>query len=109
MAPLLTGEMIYPWMFEQLPALRPLRGAAELLAKKSDWPVLYDPAALAKNSVPCAAAIYVEDPFVPRRFSEATAAAIPGMKTWITNEYDHDGLRADGEKLLDRLIALAAS
>ncbi len=108
-APLLTGEMIYPWLFEQLPELRPLKGAAEILAAKADWPVLYDRAALAKNSVRSAAAIYLEDPFVPRQFSEATAAAIPGMKTWITNEYDHDGIRQDGEKILDRLIALAAS
>ena len=33
-APLLfTGEMIYPWMFDLDPALRPLREAAELLAR----------------------------------------------------------------------------
>ena len=35
--PLLTGEMVYPWYFEQDPALRPLRDVARLLAEKDDW------------------------------------------------------------------------
>jgi hypothetical protein len=28
------------------------------------------------------------------------------MRYWLTNEYEHDGLRADGGRILDRLIAL---
>lgn len=36
-----TGEMIYPWMFETDPALRPLQETADLLAKRTDWPDLY--------------------------------------------------------------------
>jgi hypothetical protein len=87
--------------------LRALKGTAELLARDGDWPRLYDPVRLAKNGVPCAAAVYADDPFVPRVFSEQTAAAIRGMKVWLTNEYEHDGLRQDGEKILDRLLALA--
>jgi pimeloyl-ACP methyl ester carboxylesterase len=105
--PSFTGEMIYPWMFEEYPALRPLREVAEILAQDADWPVLYDAAKLAKNDVPCAAAIYAEDMYVPRHFSEPTAAAIPGMKVWLTNEYEHNGIRSDGEKVLGRLLDLA--
>ena len=41
---LFTGEMIYPWMFGTDPVLRPLRDAAEDLAAREDWPLLYDPA-----------------------------------------------------------------
>ncbi len=104
--PYLTGEMIYPWLFEQLPELIPLRGTAELIASDADWPLLYDAAALARNTVPAAAAIYVNDPYVPRCFSEPTAAAIQGLKPWITNEHEHDGLRQEGEKILGRLIDL---
>jgi hypothetical protein len=26
---------------------------------------------------------------------------------WLTNEYEHNGLRADGGRILDRLIAMA--
>lgn len=101
----LTGEHIFPWMFEQ-PSLAPLREAAELLAQH-EWPALYDPPALAQNEVPAAAVVYAEDPYVERRFSEQTAAAVPGLRVWLTSEYDHDGLRRDGERVLGRLLNLA--
>ena len=35
---LLTGEMIYPWMFADDPALVPFAEAANLLAERDDWP-----------------------------------------------------------------------
>lgn len=103
---LFTGEMVYPWMFDEYKQLRPLRAAADLLAERSDWPALYDRAALARNEVPCAAAIYVHDMYVERAFSEETAAAIRGMKAWVTSEYEHNGLRLDGERVLGRLLDL---
>ena len=102
---MLTGEHVFPWMFEA-PSLSALAPAAELLARH-DWPALYDEAALAANGVPCAAAVYAEDPYVERAFSEETAAAVPGMRVWLTSEYDHDALRADGERVLGRLLDLA--
>jgi pimeloyl-ACP methyl ester carboxylesterase len=102
---LLTGEHIYPWMFEDYGALRPFAQAAELLARH-EWPALYDPDALAACEVPCAAAIYHEDLYVERTYSERTAAAIRGMRPWVTSEYDHDGIRADGTRVLGRLLDL---
>jgi hypothetical protein len=39
---LFTGEMIYPWMFEQQFCLQPLQAAAALVAARYDWPALYD-------------------------------------------------------------------
>jgi pimeloyl-ACP methyl ester carboxylesterase len=103
---LLTGEHVYPWMFEELGGLGPLREAADLLAEHV-WPRLYDPDTLAANEVPAAAAIYAEDMYVERRFSEETAARVRGLRPWLTNEYEHNGLRADGERILARLIDLA--
>ena len=103
---LFTGEHVYPWMFEDYGALAPLREAAELLAAR-EWPRLYDPDVLADNEVPVAAAIYVNDMYVERRFSEETAAWIRGARAWITNEYEHNGLRVDGARILGRLIDLA--
>jgi hypothetical protein len=35
-----------------------------------------------------------------------SAAASCPSSTWITNEYEHNGLRADGERVLGRLIDL---
>ncbi len=102
-----TGEMIYPWMFDVDPALAPLRDAAHLLAERADWPQLYDPAALRHCEVPCAASVYADDMYVEREFAEATAALLPRLRVWLTNEYEHDGLRVGEEHVLDRLMALA--
>lgn len=103
---LFTGEMVYPWQFDEDPVLRPLREPAHLLAEMDDWPDLYDPAALAENDVPVAAAVYVDDMFVPYELSMATARAVRGLRPWITNSYQHDGIRQDGAAILDRLLAL---
>ena len=104
---LFTGEMIYPWMFEQDPVLRPFQAAADLVAEFQDWPPLYDAARLAANEVPVAAAIYFDDMYVPRELSVPTAAAIRGLRAWVTNEYEHDGLRVSNGAVLRRLIGLA--
>lgn len=101
-----TGEMVYPWMFDDYERLRPLKEAAEILAADDAWPRLYDIPTLQANTVPCAAVVYYDDMYVERPFSEETARTIRGMKVWVTNEYEHNGLRADGERLLDRLIAM---
>lgn len=99
-----TAEMIYPWMFEEMGALQGMRETADLLAHKADWPMLYDPARLAVNTVPVAAAVYHDDLYVPVDLSLETAARIPGARTWITNEYEHNGLRADGARIFTRLL-----
>jgi hypothetical protein len=98
--------MIYPWMFEEVGTLRPLAAAAEILAEYEEWPRLYDVDVLAANRVPCAAAVYYDDMYVERAFSEETARAIRGIKLWVTNEYEHNALRADGEVVLGRLLAM---
>ena len=104
---LFTGEMIYPWMFEADPVLRPLRGAADALAERADWPALYDATRLAANDVPVVASVYESDMYVPAEISLPTARAIRGLKAWVTDEYEHDGLRTSNGAVLDRLLALA--
>jgi hypothetical protein len=103
---LFTGEMVYPWMFEEYAYLQPMKSAAHLLAEYDGWSRLYDISALQSNTVPCAAAVYYNDMYVERLFSEETARSIRGIKTWVTSEYEHNGLRADGEKVLGHLMAL---
>jgi pimeloyl-ACP methyl ester carboxylesterase len=107
-APLLfTGEMIYPWMVDADPVLRPLRAAAGLIAERDDWPLLYDAARLGRNEVPTAAAVYYGDMYVDREHSMQTARAIRGLRPWVTSEYEHDGLRVSNGAVLGRLIAMA--
>ena len=90
-------------MFEDT-TLEPLGEANELLARRC-WPVLYDIDRLAANEVPAAAAVYADDPYVERTFSEQTARSVPGLRVWLTNEYLHDGLRKDA-RVLGRLLDL---
>jgi len=103
---LLTGEHVFPWLFSDYGELRPLSEAADILAEHP-WPRLHDPDVLRTNEVPAAAAIYANDLYVERRFSEETAAAIRGLRPWVTSEYEHNGVRADGARVLGRLIDLA--
>ena len=91
-------------MIEADPVLRPLREAADLLAERDDWPPLYDPSRLAANEVPAAAAVYYDDMYVDRELSMRTAGAIRGLRTWVTSEYEHYGLRVSSGAVLGRLI-----
>ena len=75
-------------MFEDYGALAPLREAADLLAER-DWPKLYDAARLRENEVPTAAAIYAEDMYVERAFSEQTAAHDPRPEA-VGHEDEYD-------------------
>ncbi|ASP39106.1 alpha/beta hydrolase [Bacterioplanes sanyensis] len=103
----LVGEMVFPWMFEQLQTLKPLQSAAQILAEKSDWPALYDRQQLANNTVPVAAAMYTQDMFVEYDFSRETLSKMANARAWETNEYEHNGIGVDGERILDKLIAMA--
>ncbi|MGA4838220.1 alpha/beta fold hydrolase [Streptomyces sp. G45] len=105
-APLFTGEAVQRWMFDCDPALRPLRETADLLAARADWAPLYDAGRLAANEVPVAAAVYHDDLYVDTADALRTARAIRGLRTWITDEYEHDGLRASGPRVLDKLLGL---
>jgi pimeloyl-ACP methyl ester carboxylesterase len=100
---LFVAEHVFPAMWEDFGGLRPHRDAAHLLAEHP-WPRLFDADRLARNEVPVAATIYVDDVYVERAFAEETAALVRGLKPWITNEYAHNGLRADGERVVGRLI-----
>jgi pimeloyl-ACP methyl ester carboxylesterase len=93
-----TSEHILPSMFEGS-----IKDTAETLAQHR-WPRLFDETVLAANDVPVAATIYTEDLYVERKFAEQTVERFPNFKAWITNEYEHNGLRVDGERILGRLI-----
>lgn len=104
---LFTGETIHPWHFRTDPALRPLKETADALAAREGWSPLYDPEVLARNEVPAAAVVYAEDLYVDAEHSSQTALKIKGLRRWITNEYEHDGLRASGDAVFERLLKLA--
>lgn len=101
----LTGEVILPWMFDQIRALRPFRAAVDRLLEPRDWPALYDLDRLASNEVPVAAVQYYDDPYVD--LSLALATTVGNQQVWITNEYLHDGLRVAGDVIVPKLLDMA--
>jgi pimeloyl-ACP methyl ester carboxylesterase len=103
---LLTGEMKESAIFRDEAALVPFAGAMQLLNEKADWPDLYDLDVLAANEVPVAAAIYHDDLYVDADLSLQTAALVPHLRPWITNEFEHDGLRSEA-RVFTRLHELA--
>ena len=101
-----TGEMLYPWMMNIYSSLKLFKDAAQILSKKNDWNILYDEKILRANEVPIAAAVYTNDMYVDRNFSMELASIIPKVKIWETDKLEHNGLRSDGEKVLNNLFKL---
>jgi len=102
---LFTGETMFRWMFDQIPLLRPFAEAADVLAAVDDWPPLYDLERLAANEVPVVAAVYFDDMYVDADLSLDTARRVGNVRPWVTNQYEHDGLRTGAviERLTDML------
>lgn len=89
---LFTGEMVFPWMFDEVRALRGFRAGVETLAAR-EWPIdLYDRERLAAGDVPVEAAVYFDDMYVDAGLSVETARGVGGLHAWVTNEHEHDGL-----------------
>jgi pimeloyl-ACP methyl ester carboxylesterase len=105
---LFTGEMFYSWMFEEIRALAPFQGAAAILAAYDEWGPLYDLDRLASNEVPVLAAIYHDDMYVDAGLQLDTARRVGNVRTWVTNEHEHDGLRVNASAVLGRLMDMRA-
>uniref|UniRef100_A0A7S0UXC1 AB hydrolase-1 domain-containing protein n=1 Tax=Polytomella parva TaxID=51329 RepID=A0A7S0UXC1_9CHLO len=102
-----TGEMVFPWMLDDLSSLRELKEVAEVLARRTDWPSLYDVEALRENVVPCAALSYVKDVYVDIDLASETAAKIRGLFHWRSVEFsEHGSLHSYGQRIFERLLSL---
>lgn len=100
---LFTGEMVFPWMFEEMRELRGFKPGVELLASR-EWPIeLYDLERLSENEVPVEAVVYLDDMYVDAALSLETVDRVGGLNAWVTNEYEHDGVHHDG--VAERLIS----
>lgn len=104
---LLSGEHLLPEWFDEASELRPWKDVAAALADV-EWPRLYDADALAASGAVGAAAVYYRDVYVPIEYSMQTAALLPGVRTFVTSEHEHNGLRASGGAVLRHLFELAA-
>lgn len=100
---LLTGEHVHSEWADTVPAFQPWREVVDILASY-EWPKLYDADRIAASGATGAAAVYVNDVYVPLEFSLETAALLPDVQTWVTSEHEHGGLRTGN--VLARLIEL---
>ena len=103
------GEMVYPFMFDDYEELKPLKEVAEDLAKRKDWSALYGTGEC-KPRTNAAAAIYLDDMYVDRNLSFTClddGNKLDFVKPFITNEYQHSGLRDAGGLIFGKLQELA--
>ena len=102
----LTGEHIFPWQFDEDPALHAFKDSAEALAQ-FEWDAApYDAAVLGNAEVQAAAAVYLDDIFVPFEEAMQTASAYRDLRPMVTNKFQHNGISHDGEGILGDLFHL---
>lgn len=99
----LTGEMMFPWMLDEIVTLRPWKETAIALSKITDWDPLYNTEALKGNPVPAAAVAYHNDTMVDFTCSMATADRVNNLHVWVTSEYSHAGLREGSDRVIDMM------
>lgn len=83
-----------------------MKDAANLLARETNWPPLYDVEKLKQNTVPVYAAIYMEDMYVDFGLSVETANTIKGTKTFVSNVMHHNAVRAKTDAVMGNLWKL---
>ena len=103
---LFVGEMVFRDQFADYDELRRLEKTADILAKMTDWPDLYDETQLAKNEVPVYSASFYDDMYVSFELAQQTALKIKNCKHFITNVMYHNAIRAKSDDLLKQLFAL---
>ena len=112
-----SAEMVFPWMAEGAYAELSgfgMRMLANALAAKSDWGPLYNSAnmrsVLGSRTSTAAAAVYYDDLYVD--FNACMKVCQRGgplekCKVWMTNDYQHSGLRDDGATIFNKLLGMA--
>jgi len=94
-------------MFDDYANLRPLKGAAEILAHDTTWKALYDLKRLSKNEVKVSAATYIEDMYVDFTLAQETASKIKNTEQFITNIFFHNAIRPEAKEIMKRLFELS--
>jgi proline iminopeptidase len=102
---LFTGEMMFPWMFEEIRSLRPFQAGAEALAAREVYLELYDPPAWRPTRFRSRRSSITTTSMSMRAFRWIPAGEVGNLQHWVTNEFEHDGIRQDG-KVFKRLLEM---
>jgi hypothetical protein len=113
---LFSGEMVFPWMAEDYAECGGVGCTAlvNALAIKEDWGPLYDAdhmrQVLGDGTSRAAAAVYYGDMYVDFDCTMKVASRggpLEKCKVYVTNEYQHSGLRDDGANIFTKLHGMA--
>ena len=111
---LFFGEMVFPWMadgdYAELSGVG-MKLLAHALAQKDDWTSLYNSDQMKKafleQKTKAAAAVYYDDLYVDFDASikvTRRGAPLEKCKVFVTNEYQHSGLRDNGAEIFHKLF-----
>ena len=105
---LFTGEMVLPFFYDELSYLQPMKRIAQSLQDRTDWPKLYDLDKLRTCKTKTACALYLDDMFVDFDLAMDVVNNYmgPNVRVYATNEYMHSGIREDGKRIIDKMIAM---
>lgn len=110
------GEMVFKWMAEDYAELQGLglSAVADALSSKTDWGPLYDAEHMRKvlsdGTSRAAAAVYHGDMYVDFDACMKVlqrGGPLENCKPYVTNEYQHGGLRDDGAAIFKKLLGMA--
>jgi hypothetical protein len=79
-----------------------------MLARKTDWPPLYDLEQLGKNTVKISSVCYLEDMYVSYELAQEAAAKVANLKQVITSQFKHNALRQHSKEVVDLLFKLSS-
>lgn len=120
---LFFGEMVFPWMADDYSELSGygMKSLSQSIATKSDWLPLFDASnmqtalgaaastkGMAKSKA--ASATYYSDMYVDFDCAMKLikrGGPLENVKVWVTNEYQHSGLRDDGAHIVSKLVQMA--
>ncbi|KAK0618148.1 proline iminopeptidase [Bombardia bombarda] len=101
-----SGEMVYPFHFDEYPELSQMKEAADILAKYDEWDDLYDEDQLRKNKVPVYAASFIDDMYVDFELARETASMVKGIQVYETNSMYHNAVRARTDEVVGQLFRM---
>ncbi|KAK4458556.1 Alpha/Beta hydrolase protein [Cladorrhinum samala] len=98
-----SGEMVYPFMMRSIRS-KLLQDAGEAFARRINWPRLYDPEQLRKNTVPVKAMVFPDDLAVDYEASIETAKLMNDCSVVEAEDgWEHGSLRSRTEDVFNRL------
>ena len=98
----------WSYRFSTMSYLQPMKSVAQALQDRTDWPKLYDLDKLRTCKTKTACALYLDDMFVDFDLAMNVVNNYmgPNVRVYATNEYMHSGIREDGKRIIDKMIAM---